>query len=119
MRSSYGSRTWPIRASPKPPGNAGGFYAPSSFGIRPLVLGGDALGDRFDVVVHMHGLAGFAQEWANTREVVVEGVPLRVLNLSRIIESKKATGRTKDLAQVPALEEALAAIGSEGSSAKE
>jgi hypothetical protein len=89
---------------------AGGFYAPSSFGLRPPVFGGDALGDRFDVVVHMHGLGSFADEWGNTQEMVVDGVPLRVLRLPRIIMSKRAAGRRKDEAQIPALEEALAAI---------
>jgi hypothetical protein len=33
-----------------------------------------------------------------------------VLKLERIIASKRAAGRTKDLAVIPALEEALAAI---------
>jgi hypothetical protein len=32
-----------------------------------------------------------------------------VLGLRRIVVSKRATGRTKDLAAIPALEEALAA----------
>ena len=89
---------------------AGGFYAMASFGLRPPVLGGDALGDRFDVVVHMHGLGSFEEEWKSTREAVVDGVPLRVLSLPRIIASKQATGRPRDRAQIPALEEALAAV---------
>jgi hypothetical protein len=44
-------------------------------------------------------------------EIVVDGIPLRVLGLRRIVESKRAAGRKKDLAVIPALEEALAAAG--------
>ncbi|MBX3130433.1 MAG: hypothetical protein KF718_27185 [Polyangiaceae bacterium] len=36
--------------------------------------------------------------------------PLRVLKLERILASQRAAGRTEDLAVIPALEEALAAI---------
>jgi hypothetical protein len=90
---------------------AGGFYVASHFGMRPPALGGDALGDRFDVVTHMHGLGRFNEEWPDTLEVAVDGVPLRVLGLSRIVASKRATGRAKDAAQMPALEEAMAALG--------
>lgn len=36
--------------------------------------------------------------------------PLRVRKLERILASQRAAGRTKDLAVIPALEEALAAI---------
>lgn len=69
----------------------------------------DAVGDRLDVVTHMHGLGTFAQELQNTTEIVVDDIPLRVLSLSRIVASKRAAGRKKDLAVIPALEEALAA----------
>ena len=36
--------------------------------MRPHGLGG-ALGDRFDVVTHMHGLGSFAEELSNTIEI--------------------------------------------------
>ena len=65
--------------------------------------------DRLDIVTHMHGLGRFTEELVNTVEVTVDGVPLRVLKLERIIASKRATGRPKDLAAIPALEEALIA----------
>jgi len=39
----------------------------------------------------------------------VNDIPLRVLNLNRIIESKRATNRDKDRAVLPALEAAFAA----------
>lgn len=88
----------------------GGIWVPGSFGMRPPQFGGDAIGDRLDIVTHMHGLGRFPEELSNTVEIVVDGVPLRVLKLERIIASKRATGRPKDLAAIPALEEALVAI---------
>ncbi len=86
----------------------GGIWLSGSFGMRPPGLGG-ALGDRFDVVTHMHGLGSFTDEMPNTIEIDLEGVPVRVLRLERIVASKRATGRPKDLAHIPALEAAIAA----------
>jgi predicted nucleotidyltransferase len=88
----------------------GGIWVSGAFGMRPPALGG-ALGDRFDVVTHMHGLRTFAEEAQSTVEVSMDGVPVRVLRLDRIIASKRAAGRAKDLAQIPALEATLAALG--------
>jgi hypothetical protein len=88
---------------------AHGIWISGSFGMRPPQIGGDAVGDRLDVVTHMHGLGTFAQELPGAVSVEVDGIPLRALGLARIIASKRAAGRTKDLAAIPALEEALAA----------
>jgi len=93
---------------------AGGFWISGSFGMRPPQIGGDSVGDRLDVVTHMHGLGTFAQEFQNTTEIVVDGIPLRVLALQRIVASKRAAGRKKDIAVIPALEEALAAADDVG-----
>lgn len=90
---------------------ANGIWVSGSFGLRPPQIGGDAVGDRLDVVAHMHGLGSFAEELDNSTEMAIDGMPLRVLNLERILVSKRAAGRTKDLAVIPALEEALAALG--------
>jgi hypothetical protein len=54
---------------------AGGIWVPGSFGMRPPQLGGDSIGDRLDVVAHMHGVGTFAQELPNTIEIVVDGIP--------------------------------------------
>ena len=89
---------------------ANGIWVSGSFGMRPPQLGGEALGDRLDVVTHMHGLGPFAEELKHSRELEVDGIPLRVLSLERIIESKRAANRLKDLAAIPVLEEALAAL---------
>lgn len=90
--------------------DAGGIWVSGSFGMRPPQIGGDAIGDRLDVVTHCHGLGRFADEVEHSTVIDVDGVPLRVLNLDRVIASKRAAGRPKDLAAIPALEEALAAI---------
>lgn len=85
----------------------GGFYVSGNFGMRPPALGGDTLGDRFDVVTHMHGLQAFDAEYALSGEVELQGLALRTLTLERIRESKLATGRPKDQAQIPALDVAI------------
>jgi predicted nucleotidyltransferase len=97
----------------------GGVWISGSFGMMPPAIGGDVLGDRFDVVVHMHGLEPFDVEFARARLMSVDGVPLRVLPLERIIASKRAAGRARDHAHIPALEEALAAAAAKPSDAKE
>lgn len=66
------------------------------------------------MVTHMHGLGSFTDEWAHSYDVTIDGVPLRVLGLERIIHSKRAAARKKDLAAIPALEEALAVLKAQG-----
>jgi predicted nucleotidyltransferase len=97
---------------------ARGIWVSGAVGMRPPLIGGDSVGDRLDVVTHMHGLGTFAEELPNTMEIVVDGIPLRVLDLRRIIASKRAAGRKKDLAVIPALEEALAAADEVAESAQ-
>jgi predicted nucleotidyltransferase len=87
----------------------GGVWISGMFGMRPPALGGDVLGDRFDVVLLAQGLRSFHEEYAESIAIDVEGVPLRILPLPRILTSKRAAGRPKDLAQIPALEEAILA----------
>lgn len=94
--------------------DAGGIWVSGSFGMRPPQIGGEELGDRLDVVTHMHGLGRFADELPNSVELEVDHLRLRVLKLERIIASKRATARTKDLAAIPALEEALVATETGG-----
>lgn len=87
---------------------AGGMWV-SGFGMMPAQLGGP-LGDRFDVVLHMSGLGRFEEEYPRALPMAVEGVAVRLLPLDRILASKRAANRPKDLAVIPALEEALAAL---------
>jgi hypothetical protein len=90
--------------------DAGGFWI-SGFGMQPPSFGGDGL-TRVDVVVlTAHGLDTFEVEYARTLVRDVEGLALHVLPLDRIIASKRATSRAKDLAQLPALEATKLARG--------
>jgi hypothetical protein len=87
--------------------DAGGFWVPA-FGMQPPAFGGDGL-SRIDVVLSAHGLRRFADEYDASVEREIEGVTIRVLPLDRVIASKRATGRAKDTASLPALEATLRA----------
>lgn len=86
---------------------AGGLYT-SGFGMQPPALGGKDL-DRIDLVLLPSGLDSFDQEFARAREYDLDGVKVKVLPLERVVVSKRAANRPKDLAQLPILEAALAA----------
>ena len=86
---------------------AGGIYT-SGLGLQPPALGGEGL-DRIDLVLTASGLDSFETEFAGAREYELDGVPVKVLPLERIIVSKRAAKRAKDSAQIPMLEAALAA----------
>jgi hypothetical protein len=88
---------------------AGGLWIPGHFGLAPPMLGGDELADRLDVVTHLDGLQDFQTEYSGSVALEVDGLKLRVLPLARVIESKRAAGRPKDRAVLPALEAAIAA----------
>jgi hypothetical protein len=90
---------------------AGGFYT-SGFGMQPPAIGGEGL-DRIDVVLNASGLGSFDHEYAGAREYDLDGLRVRVLPLARVIASKRAANRPKDVAQLPILEAALAARESE------
>ncbi|MES1175352.1 MAG: hypothetical protein ABUL62_13610 [Myxococcales bacterium] len=91
---------------------AGGVWIPGHFGMMPPTLGGDELGDRLDVVLTASGLGDFDVEHSGALQIEVDEILLPVLPLERIILSKRAAGRVKDLAVLPALEAALAAARS-------
>lgn len=88
-------------------GRAGGFYT-AGFGLQPPAIGGEGL-DRIDIVLNAEGLGPFDEEYARARSYDLEDVKVRVLPLERVIASKRASQRAKDLAQLPQLEAALAA----------
>ncbi len=89
---------------------AGGIWVSGTFGMTPPRIGGDALSERFDVVTHMDGLEDFATEYRAVRHETVEGLRLPVLPLRRILDSKRAAGRPRDLAAVHAIEDAILLI---------
>jgi hypothetical protein len=80
---------------------------PPTASTPPLLAGAGT--ELFDVVVHMHGLESFEQEAGQAVRIRLGGVDLPVLPLARIIASKKATGRPKDLSILPALEDTVRA----------
>jgi hypothetical protein len=82
---------------------AGGFWVP----LQPPGVGGAGL-ERIDTVLTAHGLDPFPVEYARAIEVVVDGVPVRVLPLGRVVASN-ATNRPNDIAALPALEATLKA----------
>lgn len=88
-------------------GRAGGLYTPG-FGLQPPAVGGEGL-DRVDLVMTASGLESFESEFARARDYDLDGVPVKVLPLERVIVSKRAAKRPKDAAQMPMLEAALAA----------
>ena len=87
---------------------AGVAYIAPTASTPPLLAGAGA--ELFDLVVHMHGLESFDREAGRAVSVRLGDVDVPVLPLERIIASKKATGRPKDRAILPALEDALKAI---------
>ena len=89
---------------------AGGIWISGSFGAAPPRIGGEHLGERFDVVTHMDGLEPFAREYADVRYELIDDVRLPLLPLRRILHSKKTAGRPKDLLAALAIEDALIAI---------
>jgi hypothetical protein len=86
---------------------AGGVFVPGHFGMMPTQLGGGELGDRLDVVTTPQGLDTFAVEYERALVLELDGRQVHVLPLERVIASKRAAGRPKDLAVLPALEAAL------------
>ncbi len=87
---------------------AGGIWVSGSFGMTPPRIGGEALSERFDVVVSMSGLESFAQEASNVVIEEVDGIPLPVLSLERIAVSKRAAGRAKDRLALESIDDVLA-----------
>ena len=77
-----------------------------SFGQNPPTLAGDAV-KLFDIVLTMHGLESFAQEKKNSFSVRLGTVDVKVLNLDRIIASKEAIRRPKDILVLPVLRDTL------------
>ncbi len=64
-------------------------------------------GTQINVIFSPDGLRSFATEFKNCRIGKLAGQPVRVLPLRRVIASKRAAGRDKDLAVLPILERTL------------
>src|SRR2546421_11572721 len=64
-------------------------------------------GTQVNAVFRPSGLRSFRAEWTECHVAKLENVPVRVLPLERVIASKRAAGREKDLAVLPILERTL------------
>ena len=64
-------------------------------------------GTQVNAVFQPDGLRSFEVEWKNCRFSKLENVPLKVLPLERVIASKRAANRDKDLAVLPILRRTL------------
>lgn len=56
-----------------------------------------------DLLGEVAGLGGYAEVLSFSEEMIVFGLPSRVLTLEGLIKSKHAAGRTKDLLIIPEL----------------
>ena len=88
---------------------AGGIWISGAFGLGPPRIGGDALGERLDVVTRVDGLDAFDVEYQRAHREEVVGLMLSLLPLERILASKRASGRPKDLLAAHLIEDAIIA----------
>lgn len=84
----------------------GASYVPPIEMNPPMFAGGGL--ELFDIVLFMHGLRTFGEEYEGRSRVEMSGASLPVLPLDRIIASKTATNREKDRLVLPVLKDALA-----------
>jgi hypothetical protein len=85
----------------------GSYVAPSIH--NPPMFAGRGI-ELFDIVINMNGLGTFDDEREHTIKVRFGRTKVLVLELERIIASKKATGREKDKLALGPLTDALKAI---------
>ena len=64
-------------------------------------------GTQVNAIFQPEGLRSFAAEWKLARWGRLENVPVKVLPLRRVIASKRAANREKDVAVLPVLERTL------------
>lgn len=64
-------------------------------------------GTQVNAIFQPDGLKSFEAEYKRSSPAVLEGQRIRVLPLRRVIASKRASGRDKDLAVLPILERTL------------
>jgi hypothetical protein len=86
---------------------------PNVLDERTLQLGTnftlDLEGEDLDLLAEMSGIGGYDDVAPTVVELEVDGRRVRVLPLDRLIATKRAAGRAKDLALLPLLEATLAA----------
>lgn len=75
--------------------------------IRARTLYELADGTQINVIFNPDGLQSFEREFSKCRKGRLQGQPVRILPLRRVIASKQAAGREKDLAALPVLKRTL------------
>jgi hypothetical protein len=83
----------------------GAAYVPPIMLNPPMLAGAGA--EMFDIVLRMDGLKSFAQEWNQSKLIDLQGVPVKILPLDRILASKRAANRAKDKLVIHMLEDVL------------
>ena len=91
-------------------------YVPPSILNPPMFVGGGV--ELFDIVLTMHGIGKFSDELENCLEVPLGRYKLKVLQVDRILASKKAANRPKDRLVIPVLEDTLATATEESKKEK-
>lgn len=84
---------------------AGVAYVPPQIDQPPMFAGANL--EKLDIVVNMTGLGSFDEEIKNTILLPIGDQNIPVLKLERILASKKAAGREKDLMSIPILSDVL------------
>jgi len=69
----------------------------------------DLDGEDLDLLAEMSGIGGYDEVAPGALELSVNGRSVKVLSLDRLIATKRAAGRAKDLAVLPLLEATLEA----------
>ncbi|MBI3868433.1 MAG: hypothetical protein HY299_07860 [Verrucomicrobia bacterium] len=85
--------------------SVGAAYVPP-MSLNPPMLAGPG-SQPFDIVLRMDGLGKFREEYRRVKTIRVAGLNLGVLPLERILVSKMAARRSKYLAVIPVLRDAL------------
>jgi hypothetical protein len=85
---------------------AGGVLA---WRASPPTLSGRGL-DHIDLVTRCDGLRSFDSEYVHAKDAKIFDVTVKALPIERVIASKRAANRPKDIAAMPALEATVAAM---------
>jgi predicted nucleotidyltransferase len=85
-----------------------GSYVPPTARTAPMLAGKGI--ELFDIVLRMDGIGGFDEEKEHAIRVPLGRIKVLVLNLERIIASKKAAGRKKDKIVLKVLSDSLKTI---------
>ena len=83
----------------------GAAYVPPIHLNPPMFAGGGT--ELFDIVLTMHGLGSFDEEYQHCIEAALDGPTVKVLPLERILASKRAANRGKDKLVIPVLEDTI------------